>query len=147
MPRKHTIPENFDHKEWLQEVKGRLEDFSSDGLWDAWIGVAFTRPAQDMFRIAIGLANFEPKELIREILRRKGGRDGLINAATVENSMGLLYDREQESIGAREQELAEKLARHEATIRERGLAAVIGSDDVELLDGARRLLEGVGISV
>lgn len=56
-----------------------------------------SRNAEDMFRIAVVLAGFDPRELMLEIHRRQNGRNAKVNEATVLAAMDTLYRKAHES--------------------------------------------------
>lgn len=49
--------------------------------------------AEDLYQIATRIAGFDRAELMLEISRRKGRRDGLVNETTVLNAMKVVSDR------------------------------------------------------
>jgi len=55
----------------------------------------FSKPARDMFAIAIKLAGFDRTELFLEICRRQRGRGQRINEPTVLNAMQAIVDRDR----------------------------------------------------
>ena len=52
-----------------------------------------SKAAEDMYRIATSLAGFDRVELWKEMMRRQGKRDALVNERTVINSMQVLGER------------------------------------------------------
>ena len=78
------------HDLMMSAYRDRAEDIKDFGI--GWMSNA----ARDMFKIAVVMAGFDCKELTMEIIRRKGSRSGMVNCATVENSMSELCERERE---------------------------------------------------
>ena len=50
---------------------------------DGWM----TKNARDLYKIATRIAGFDEKQLSDAIVRKKGNRSGMVNMATVEDSM------------------------------------------------------------
>jgi hypothetical protein len=53
----------------------------------------FSRNASDLFRIAVGIAGFNASDLMKEITKRQGRRDAIVNMQTVDNAMQVISDR------------------------------------------------------
>ena len=55
-----------------------------------------SQAAANMYRLATGLANFDPSELMLEIHRRQRGRDAKANEHTVIEAMQTVKDRHKQ---------------------------------------------------
>jgi predicted lipid-binding transport protein (Tim44 family) len=99
---------------------------------DGWMTVQ----AQDMCKIAIAYAGFDPAEIVRTVAKLQGKRDAKANLATVEKALQIIYEA-HETPELRKQREAARQSLNDALA-----SALYDNMTAEIVEHARREFRG-----